>query len=238
VLDELIDPALMNGDLSLVTNDASEEDFHTPDPITGEDRTDRDNQTDDVLMTNGVDSGTMAIDPALQETATIKSEHDPSTIVVNSVSENQVDHVSTPSTARNGSVVNGDFSGPFSWTPASRQSSRQPKQVERYTPEDKRSPTKPPPKAQASDRRASSAASAQTGATSIKSERSSSNTSGTTHQMAGIKASRHSGSREASARPVSRGSTDGDSDMGADERLARELQAAENGLRRRTSMRA
>ena len=238
MLDDLIDPALTNGDLSLLTNDASEEDFHTPAPFTGEPQVHYEDEAGDVLMTNGVDPETSVIDPALEDIAAIKSEDDPSTIVVSSVNVNQVDQNSTPSTIRNGSVVNSDFSGAFGWTPGSRQSSRQPKQVTRYTPEDKRSPSKPYPKEQSSDRQASSAASGHTAVTSIKSERSSSNTSGTTHQMAGIMASRRSVSREASVRPVSRASTGGDSDMGADERLARELQAAENGLRRRTSMRA
>ncbi len=236
--DDLIDPALMNGDFGQLTNDASEEDFHTPGPFNDEDSFDQDEQVDeDVPMINGVNSETIMVDPALED-STIKSEHDPSTIVVNSVAANQNDHITTPSTIRNGSVVNGDFSGGYGWTPGSRQSSRQPKHVERYTPEDKKSPTKPYPKPNTADRRASSAASAQTVVTSIKSERSSSNTSGTTHQMAGVLASRVVVSGEASARPVSRESTGGESDVDADERLARELQAAENGLRRRTSMRA
>ena len=237
-MDDLIDPALMNGDVFEMGDDADNDDFHTPAPYATEGIEHDDRVDEDVPMTNGFESETIAVDPALQDTAGIKSEHDPSTIVVNSVRADQIDHNSTPSTIRNGSVVNGDYSGTYGWTPGSRQSSRQPKHVERYTPEDKRSPTKPYPKAQVSDRRASSAASAQTGVTSIKSERSSSNTSGTTHQMAGIMASRRSASLEASARPASRDSTGGDSDLGADERMARELQAAENGLRRRTSMRA
>ncbi|KAJ9613917.1 JmjC domain-containing histone demethylation protein 1 [Cladophialophora chaetospira] len=237
-LDDLIDPALTNGDYGQTTNDASEEDFHTPGPFNNEVGVELDEQFDeDAPMTNGIDSEINVIDPALQDAA-IKSEHDPSTIVVNSVAVNQNDHLATPSTIRNGSVVNGDFSGGFGWTPGSRQSSRQPKHVERYTPEDKRSPTKMFPKAQATDRRASSAASAQTAVTSIKSERSSSNTSGTTHQLEAILASRRSASGEAPARPISRASSAAESDIDADERLARELQAAENGLRRRTSMRA
>jgi len=135
-------------------------------------------------------------------------------------------------------LPNGDISKAEPPSSGSRQSPRQSKQVERFTPEDHRSPSKVPPKPVRSERRASSAASGQTMATSTKSRRSSSNTSGTIHQMAGIEA-RHDISREASARPVSRGSTvGGESDLDADARLARELQAAENGLRRRTSMRA
>jgi F-box/leucine-rich repeat protein 10/11 len=237
-LDDLIDPALTNGDLSRMTNDASDEDFHTPGPFKDERQENHDGQVDEeITMMDVVDSETVMIDPALEDAAAIKSEEDPSAIVVSPVTAIPEDHISTPSTIRNGSMVNGDFSGPFGWTPGSRQSSRQPKQIERYTPEDKRSPSKPFPKSHP-DRRASSAASAHTVVTSIKSERSSSNTSGTTHQMAGILASRRSVSHEASARPVSQGSIGGESDADADERLARELQAAENGLRRRTSMRA
>ncbi|ETI19358.1 hypothetical protein G647_09190 [Cladophialophora carrionii CBS 160.54] len=237
-LDDLIDPALTNGDQNQMTNDASDEDFHTPGPFKSAGQVHHNGQADENRpTTNGVDPETVLVDPALEDGAAIKSEEDPGTIVVNSVTVNQNDPVSTPSTIRNGSMVNGDFSGPFGWTPGSRQSSRQPKQIERYTPEEKRSPSKPFPKSH-TDRRASSAASAHTVVTSIKSERSSSNTSGTTHQMAAILTSRRSVSREASARPVSRGSIGGESDVDADERLARELQAAENGLRRRTSMRA
>jgi len=185
-------------------------------------------------MTNGFDSG-QAIDPTLENTVLVKSEHESSTIEVRSTPARRDDTVSTPAPALNGTLVNGDYSGGYGWTPRSRQSSRQPKHVERFTPEDKRSPSKAFPKTRI-DRRASSAASAQTFVTSIKSERSSSNTSGTTHQMAGLTASRRSASRDGDVRPVSRGSTGGESD--ADEKFARELQAAENGLRRRTSMRA
>lgn len=143
----------------------------------------------------------------------------------------------TPGPPKAGSSVNGEYSGAANSTPRSRHSSRQAKQVKRYTPEEKRTPTKPYPKPARSDRRASSAASNQTVVTSMKSRRSSSNTSGTTHQIAAMKP-RPNASRDVSARPASRASTGGESDVDADERFARELQASENGLRRRTSMRA
>ncbi|KIX98422.1 uncharacterized protein Z520_05723 [Fonsecaea multimorphosa CBS 102226] len=242
-LEDLIDPALTNGDASQLTNDVDEEAFQIQGPLNNGSPADDDTHVDgDVLMTNGVGQTTGSTDPALEsleeEAALIKSEHDPNVGPADTSSLKQNNNLSTPNTSQNGAPVNGDFSGPHAWTPGSRQSSRQPKHVERYTPEDKRSPSKPYPKTQRNDRRASSAASAHTMVTSIKSERSSSNTSGTTHQMAGIMTSRRSASLEASARPVSRGSTGGESDVNADERFARELQAAENGLRRRTSMRA
>ena len=109
-----------------------------------------------------------------------------------------------------------------------RFSSRPPKQVDRYNPSDFQSLSKPT----SAGRRGSSATSGQTIVTSTKSRRSSSNTSGNTHQI-GVTAVK----LEASGRPVSRGSTTASSEIDADERLARELAAAEHGLRRRTSMR-
>ncbi|EXJ76391.1 uncharacterized protein A1O5_00899 [Cladophialophora psammophila CBS 110553] len=239
-LEDLIDPALTNGDASQLANDANEEAYPTPGPSKNECPADDTKHEDgDVSLTNGVSQESVPIDPALgnteEEATPIKIERDQTAV---SADSNQNGNVATPTTIPNGGSVKGEFSGPNTWSRGSRQSSRQPKQVERYTPEDKRSPSKPYPKPQRNDRRASSAASAQTVVTVIKSERSSSNTSSTTHQMAGMIASRRSASREASVRPVSRGSTGGESDMNADERFARELQAAENGLRRRTSMRA
>jgi F-box and leucine-rich repeat protein 10/11 len=238
VFEDLIDPALTNGDFAQAVAGTIEDDSYNNENHA--DSIDVDTKMDDADATVIDPALVDATDsrPVLPDTTNIKSEPDQSTIVVNSVTPSKAQSVSTPSTIRNGSIIHGDFSATLGWTPRSRQSSRQPKNVERYTPEDKRSPTKPPPRPQASDRRASSAASAQTVVTSIKSERSSSNTSGTTHHMAAILATRRSASREASVRPGSRGSTAGESDVDADEKLARELQAAENGLRRRTSMRA
>lgn len=115
-----------------------------------------------------------------------------------------------------------------------RHSSRQPKQVERFVPEDHRSPSKDNPN---SARRASSAISGNT-IISVKSRRSSSNTSTTlmngihtTNKEAGpTNAVPHAGSqgRESTA----------ESELDADEKLARELQQEVHGLRRRPSMRA
>jgi len=126
-----------------------------------------------------------------------------------------------------------DFYTPIS---ASRQSSRQPKLVDRYVPETNQVMLKPTSKPAKADRRySSSGASGETAGSSGKSRRSSSNTSGTTHQMA---ATLHNGgirSRENSVRPGSRGSTALGSEGDGDEQFARELQAQENGLRRRTS---
>lgn len=116
----------------------------------------------------------------------------------------------------------------------SRHSSRQPKQVERYNPEKSSSSFPSGQKADRNHRESSS--SEPTLGTSVKSRRSSSNTSGMTHQVAALNAKIPS-SQEAAARPVSRASSAG-SDVDADEKFARELQAAENGLRRRASMRA
>ena len=121
-----------------------------------------------------------------------------------------------------------------SFSPVQRHSSRQPKQVERYIPDDSRSPTKALPKPARDERRGSSATSGQTMVNSVKSRRSSSNTSGTTHQVAAMM---NQGTPPGTAaRPVSRGST-AESDLDPDEQLARELQAEEHGLRRRQSMR-
>ncbi|OAP62061.1 hypothetical protein AYL99_04264 [Fonsecaea erecta] len=243
-LEDLIDPALINGDTSQLAHDVDDETFHTPGPANDGSPTSEDKHADeDVFMTNGVGENTAVVDPALEsmeeEAALIKTEHDPTAGSADTSALNENNNLSTPNTNQNGAPVDGEISGHYAWTPGSRQSSRQPKQVERYTPEEKRSPTKLHPKPQRNDRRASSAASVHTVVTSVKSERSSSNTSGTTHQIAAILTSRRSASLETPARPVSRGSIGGESDVNADdEKFARELQAAENGLRRRTSMRA
>ena len=117
-------------------------------------------------------------------------------------------------------------------SPLQRHSSRQPKQVERYVPEDHRSPSKPLPKPAGSERRESSAASAQTMVNSVKSRQSSSNTSATIHQTAMLM--NRAGSQDAAGRAASRESTQSED---PDEKLARELQAEEHGLRRRPSMR-
>jgi hypothetical protein len=115
-----------------------------------------------------------------------------------------------------------------------RHSSRQPKQVERFVPADHRSPSKVQ---QASVRRASSAVSAHTIVNSVKSRRSSSNTSATL--MNGVHISTKNGMPSNGAERLGsqgREST-ADSELTADERMARELQAEEHGLRRRQSMR-
>ena len=119
-----------------------------------------------------------------------------------------------------------------STSPMQRHSSRQPKLVERYVPDAQVSPTKPLPQPRG-ERRGSSAASGPTVVNSVKSRRSSSNTSDTTHQIA---ATMEQASSPGAVRPVSRAST-AESDLNPDEKLARELQAQEHGLRRRQSMR-
>jgi F-box and leucine-rich repeat protein 10/11 len=111
-----------------------------------------------------------------------------------------------------------------------RQSSRQPKQVERFVPEDHRSPSKPQPSA----RRASSAVSGHTIINSVKSRRSSSNTSATL--MNGVHmAAKESATVNGAARSDSQGRESTVEEE--DERIARALQQEEHGLRRRTSMR-
>lgn len=123
-----------------------------------------------------------------------------------------------------------------------RHSSRRAKQVERYVPDDRRPSPMQPAKAVQHDHRASSSeSSALTSIASLKSRRSSSNTSGTTHRVANNGRNKRTTSRELSGRPVSRGSVSASADgevADDDERLARELQAEEHGLRRRTSARA
>jgi hypothetical protein len=255
-LEDVIDPALMNGDASQLSQEAIEDDPHTPGPFNDDieaesagrqlnDMTDSHSRSDDqVLLIDSTEDA--AADLAIQS-PDIKMEHDHNEYHTSNegperfstaVKANGV--FATPGSAKAGSSVNGDYSGTLNSGLRSRHSSRQPKQTERYSPEDNRSPSKTHPKPSESQRRASSAASAQTTATSVKRRRSSSNTSGTIHQMAsmagmaGIKVGR-SPFPDASARPVSR---DSGSDLGADEQFARQLQAAENGLRRRTSMRA
>ncbi|KIW59485.1 hypothetical protein PV05_03932 [Exophiala xenobiotica] len=256
-LDDLIDPALTNGDTAVFGAEAVEESFHTPGPFMDNDHDDSEdaipmlNGRTDPQLTDDDGPDTPPVDPAFTaiavetaETVDIKMEHDQAdTIVVGgdvteSVASRHDSAFATPVPIKNGSSVNGDHSAIATSTPGSRQSSRQHKQVERYTPEDKRSPSKTYPKPPRSDRRGSSAASAQTAMMSEKSRRSSSHTSSTLHQMARVgMLAGHSASIEASARPNSSGST-AESDVDADERFARDLQAAENGLRRRTSMRA
>ncbi|KAL2428554.1 JmjC domain-containing histone demethylation protein 1 [Exophiala dermatitidis] len=259
LLDGLIDPALTNDNV-LLANEAVEDSPATPAPLLEtepDDKVSGQNIAEGASTSQHAGSETLPsqaipVDPALEAmtampTAVIKSEadsddnqplnHDADMADLTPKEGGGGGEFSTPAPVKRASSINAGFSGMPNSPPASRHSSRQPKQVERYTPEDKRSPTKPLPKPPRSDRRASSAASAQTMVNSVKSRRSSSNTSGTVHQMAGNMV-RRSQSGEASARPVSRDSTGGESDMDADEKFARELQAAENGLRRRTSMRA
>ncbi|KIV83470.1 hypothetical protein PV11_05491 [Exophiala sideris] len=256
-MDDLIDPALTNGDSFEVVLDAVEDDFHTPAPFGDEFVVEEAEGSDDIEEEathdpiDGEIIDTIVVDPALGamaaqavEAVNIKTELDHGEYLhlkdgnaTESTTPRNDSAFATPGPIKNGCSVDGDYSGPADSAPRSRQSSRQPKEIEMYTHDDARSPSKPYPKPARSDRRASSAASAQTMVTNIKSRRSSSNTSSTIHQMA-IMMTRRSVSREASVRPVSRDSTGGSSDLGADEKLARELQAAENGLRRRTSMRA
>ena len=115
-----------------------------------------------------------------------------------------------------------------------RHSSRQPKQVERFVPEDHRSPSKAHP---SSARRASSAVSGHTVINSIKSRRSSSNTSATLMNGINITAKEvDPTNRVPRASSQGREST-AESELDADEKLARELQQEVHGLRRRPSMR-
>ncbi|KIW14884.1 hypothetical protein PV08_07669 [Exophiala spinifera] len=262
-LDEVIDPALMNGDSLIFGQEAVEDSFHTPGPFVENAIDDSDdasrpveteNGIEDVQPTDGGDGdSTMPIDPSLMEITVqateevnIKNEHEAGDVVMvdgdgadSTISRNN-SAFATPGPIKTGSSVNGDYSVIASSTPGSRQSSRQPKQIERYTPEDKRSPSKTFSKPPGSNRRASSAASAQTVVTNPKSRRSSSHTSSIVHRDGIALLRGQAASTEASisaARPVSRAST-AESDLDADEKFARELHAAENGLRRRTSMRA
>ncbi len=124
----------------------------------------------------------------------------------------------------------------ISTSPVQRHSSRQPKQVQRYVPDAHPSPTKAQSQLARGERRGSSAASGHTRVDSVKSRRSSSNTSGTTHQIAVAMKLASSPAEAAAARPDSRGST-AESELDPDVMLARELQAEEHGLRRRQSMR-
>lgn len=115
-----------------------------------------------------------------------------------------------------------------------RHSSRQPKQVERFVPDEHRSPSKP---LAGSGRRASSAVSGHTIINSVESRRSSSNTSATL--MNGIHVpNKESRTMDGVVRPGSRGrESTAESELTADEKLARELHAEEHGLRRRQSVR-
>ena len=131
-------------------------------------------------------------------------------------------------------MVNGNASR-YSTSPSSqRLSSRQSKPIERYIPDDHRSPSKIPPLPAEADRRGSSAVSAHSLMHSVKSRRSSSNTSGTIHVMSTQieKARNGDGERRADSREST-----AESELDADEKMARELQAEEHGLRRRQSMR-
>jgi len=254
-LEDLIDPVLMNGtDVDVeMHEEAVEDDYMDEAPDENQPRLSREDtkmsetEAANLQLTYELDAEQFPIDPALDgpNTAQVKSEMD---LTENGgLSDNgTLDEVpgpmangetSTPVAIKSrNSKVNGDFSG-SSATPASRHSSRQPKAIERFSPENIKSPSKVHAKSPVKDRRGSSAASGLTVVMSGKSRRSSSNTSRTTHQFAGIP-SRRSVSVEETGRPISRGSEGGESDLDADERFARELQAAENGLRRRTSMRA
>ncbi|KIW41221.1 uncharacterized protein PV06_06796 [Exophiala oligosperma] len=260
-MDDLIDPSLVNGESLLFGQEILEESFHTPgafveNAIDDSDDASRhmENGMDDVQPADDGDGeDEMPIDPSLMEiavqateTVNIKNEHEAGDVVMvdgdvaEATTSRNNSAFATPGPIKTGSSVNGDYSAIASSTPGSRQSSRQPKQVERYTPEDKRSPTKAYPKPPRSNRRASSAASAQTIVTNPKSRRSSSHTSSTVHRDAIAMLRGRGASTEISisaARPVSRAST-AESDLDVDEKFARELHAVANGLRRRTSMRA
>jgi hypothetical protein len=254
-LDDLIDPALMNGnDVDVEMQDEAVEDYYTLEHhdeiqsrLSREDTKMSETEAANLQLTKELDAEQFPIDPALEATAAVQVKPELDLIENSNIGANgTIDAVSTSlatgdvstpaATKTQNSMVNGDFSGALV-TPGSRHSSRQPKAIERFSPEDIKSPSKVYAKSPADDRRGSSAASGQTVVMSGKSRRSSSNTSGTTHQLAGMPA-RRSASVEGPGRPVSRGSTGAESDLDADERFARELQAAENGLRRRTSMRA
>ena len=169
----------------------------------------------------------------------------------------KTDQHEPPATEMSPPVINGNHPrtsiesntesvDPSFYTPmsASRQSSRQPKAVDRYVPENARIS----PKVIKTDRRASSSVgssgpTAPSTSSDAKSRRSSSNTSRNTHQIAatgqvdgnGIV---KMGSRASSLRHGSRGSGMGESDLDPDEAFARALQVQEHGLRRRASGRA
>lgn len=253
----MIDPALMNGEPNGFAMDYSHHGVDYPTPNGHDMRESADpkshsaSPTTDVVMTgysehlakneNEEISSTKPEDVVspvkleadfengnIAEALTPVSGNQPNFSPLTTISHNDLD---TP--VVNDEHVNGD-------TPvvrASRHSSRQPKHIERFVPENNKSPSKVHQKAEKNQRRASSSAtSAHTIISTTKSRRSSSNTSATTHQV-GMMAMKRPVSRDTSIRPVSRGSTVQESETDADERLARELQAAENGLRRRTSMR-
>ena len=132
-------------------------------------------------------------------------------------------------------IVNGDASRHSTSPSSQRLSSRQSKPIERYVPDDHRSPSsKIPPLSAEANRRGSSAVSVHSLMHSVKSRRSSSNTSGTIHVMATQieKARNGDGERRANSREST-----AESELDADEKMARELQAEEHGLRRKRSMR-
>lgn len=258
-IDSMIDPALMSGEINAFVIDYSQ---HSMDfsPVsaqngqvirTAEIKNDAASPTADVFMTDYTEAPVNTETTIVKSTETelpasnVKVETDlegtiptdawtpilgnqPNFSPLTAASQPELDNPGKPEQPTNRET-------PFAQ--ASRHSSRQPKQVDRYVPEDNRSPFKTNAKVGRGERRASSSAvSAHTIISTTKSRRSSSNTSGTTHQV-GMMGLKRRTSRETSVRPISRGSTGQESDMDADERLARELQAAENGLRRRTSMR-
>jgi hypothetical protein len=244
-IDAMIDPALFEPanmppeDAMQVepTNDTSDDvlrEQDAPEPNLMKDS----NQTEG-LQQSKESLGSLPPDSAIVNGMTVKLEPDHVGIETTVVQQQGVDlptnskvTLESPSTEDKPMVQTG--TPRTSMSPVQRHSSRQLKQVERYVPQDHRSPTKPLPKPASNDRRGSSATSGQTMVTSVKSRRSSSNTSGTTHQIAAI--IKRAASQEVAVRPVSRDST-AESEPDADERLARELQAEEHGLRRRQSMR-
>lgn len=253
-MDDLIDPALMNGhDVDVEMQDEAVEGYHEPEHYgempsrrSREDTKMSETEAANLQLTKELDAEQFPLDPALEAAAVVyvKTEQEQTENTNTAVGETLE---AAPSTLMNGDVstptkakrpkasVNGEFSG-GSIVQGPRQASRQPKGIARLSPEEMKSPSKRYTKSPM-DERGSSAVSGQSGVMSGKSRRSSSNTSGTTHQIAGMAVQR-GGSVEESRRRASRESTGGESDLGADERFARELQAAENGLRRRTSMRA
>jgi F-box and leucine-rich repeat protein 10/11 len=237
-LDSLIDPALLEPSSIVVDdpmqldlpNDGSES-YIEPD-ATGAANDVNDNiQSSSHIKEVELDTGMVVVSKS------VKEEPDLAEVTAKPFSVQQGRSASSPLLKKENATAwqNNQEAGTkrTSMSPAQRHSSRQPKQVERYVPENHRSPTKLQSRPARSERRASSAASGQTMVNSVESRRSSSNTSGTTHRIA---AATKEASQEASGRRVSRGSTV-ESEADADEKLARELQAEEHGLRRRASMR-
>lgn len=253
-LDDLIDPALMNGNgIETDMQDEAVEDYYGHEyhgemqsRLSREDTKTSETEAANLQLTKELDAEQFPVDPAIEAASLVQVKSEQESIESNSMGASGIldtasipltnGDVSTPTTAsRPKPTVNGDFSG-TPVTPGSPHSSRQPKIVVRMTPEEMKSPSKVYVKSPAEER-GSSAVSGPSAVMGGKSRRSSSNTSRTTHQIAGV-TGRRGGSVEESQHRVSRESTGAESDLGADEKFARELQAAENGLRRRTSMRA